>query len=331
MQTTLETLVEELKVGQIQAIEDLISRKEQEQFFVDFKTTKIQDYSKSTRLEDSDRNNLSKALSWFWNSEWWVLIWWVEWKDFATWKKIISGVDKFVSLVNNSISRCVVPAHDTVENFIIRDGESDWFVVTIIPKSNHTPHRTIDGKNEWQYYMRAWESFLPVPHSVLAWMFGRRPSPEIIYNFTWNINHEIIDWKVFFNAWFLVRNKWLWIARDVYANAMIIDCPESMNNTAVFKPSDQRFNSVVVLFRGINCSSENTLILAPEQMAQPFLLQVYLKPPFTEDLHLKFTAWCEWWPPFRWELKKTKEELGDIYNFAIQNPTSKKAAEKIFN
>lgn len=332
MQNSLDSLIEELKTGRIKAIENLIERKEQEQFFVDFKTTEIDDYSLKNGLGDSDRNNLSKALSWFWNSEWWILIWWVDGKDFATWKKIIKGVDKFVSLINTSISRCVIPQHNTVENFIIHENENDWFVVTIIPKSNNTPHRTADGKKEWQYYMRAWESFLPVPHSVLAWMFWRRPSPEIIYKFSWNINHRIQENGIFFEAWFLLRNQWLWIARDIFANAMIINCPESMNNTEIFKyQQNSKFTATMVFWRWLNCYSDNDLIIAPEQWGQPFTLQILLKPPFDNDLNIQFIVWCEWGIPCKWNIEKSKEELQSIYDSGIQNPDSKEITTKIFN
>lgn len=63
MQSAVDSLVSELKTGQLGAIEAIIGRKEQEQFFMDFKRASSEDYSNKNGLEDSDRTNLSKALS----------------------------------------------------------------------------------------------------------------------------------------------------------------------------------------------------------------------------------------------------------------------------
>lgn len=65
----VETLVSELRKDGIVAIERILDRRMQEQFFVDFKKTRTSDYTGKTRLEDVDRNNFAKAVSGFGNSE----------------------------------------------------------------------------------------------------------------------------------------------------------------------------------------------------------------------------------------------------------------------
>ena len=184
MISPLDWLIDELKKDWVEWINSLVTRREQEQFFIDFKEFSINDYSWKKSLEDSDRKNFAKAISWFWNSEWWILIWWIWWKSHAEELKPIKWYETFLNLVNSFISRSTIPAHTWVKNFSILSSDSNFgFVVSVIPKSENTPHRTIDWQKEWQYYMRAWDSFLPVPHSILAGMFGRRPNPKLSFNF----------------------------------------------------------------------------------------------------------------------------------------------------
>ena len=86
------------------------------------------------------------------------------------------------------MSGCTLPPHGGVENYVIAvadqpspEGSSSGFVITYIPKSTRAPHQCIHGKP--YYYMRAGSSFLPVPHGVLAGMFGQAPTPEVCLKF----------------------------------------------------------------------------------------------------------------------------------------------------
>lgn len=65
MKNPVDDLVAELKTGGILAIEEIVARKEQEQFFVDFKRTSASDYSNKRCLEASDCNNFARAISGF--------------------------------------------------------------------------------------------------------------------------------------------------------------------------------------------------------------------------------------------------------------------------
>lgn len=138
-------------------------------------------------LHENDRNNLAKAISGFGNSEGGVIVWGVDasrdmdYADVVARSKMpIENVARFISWLEGSISGRTIPAHPGVQNRAIDTGAGNGFVLTLIPKSNLTPHQSIYDS---RYYMRAGSAFLPVPHSVLAAMFGRRPQPILIHTF----------------------------------------------------------------------------------------------------------------------------------------------------
>ncbi len=319
MTSPIDWLVTELRKDWIEWIKNLIARKEQEQFFIDFKNFSIRDYSWKKTLEDSDRKNFSKAISWFWNSEGWVLIWWISGKDHAEMLDPINWYETFLNLVNSFVSRSTIPAHMSVENFSIPSDGETGFVVTIIPKSDNTPHRTIDWQKEWQYYMRAWDSFLPVPHSVLAGMFGRRPNSKLSFNFMITTPKIDATNTLVIEKWIMLRNDWAWLARHVYCHCMINSIPQCMNETEIFRFSwsHDEFRASMALWRQMQCYSIWDFLLAPWQFSQPIIINLRLHPPFNEDLKIKVWYWCEWQEKWLYELYYSKERLFEIYTKAL--------------
>src|SRR5262249_32477059 len=138
------------------------------------------------RLHDDDWKNLAKAISGFGNSEGGVIVWGVKCRsdpvrgDVPSGKVPIQKPKRFVSWLESAVSGCTVPAHRGVEHHAITDATgSSGFVATLIPRSHVTPLQSIKPAGTLQFYMRAGSSFLPVPHAVLAGMFGRVPQLEI--------------------------------------------------------------------------------------------------------------------------------------------------------
>lgn len=74
---------------------------------------------------------------------------------------------------------CTVPAHPTVQHDAIVQADGKGFVITLAPMSYFAPHQCV---YDLKYYMRAGSDFSPVPHAVLAGMFGRRPQAALIHN-----------------------------------------------------------------------------------------------------------------------------------------------------
>lgn len=180
-----EDIYRRIVEGGVEAIHGFVRDRESESLFLDFKRSR--DGGVNGRLHDHDRNSLAKAISGFGNSEGGVIVWGVECSkkgkgDVASELIPIDDVKLFISLIEGAVSGCTLPPCSRIENIVvINDGENRGFVVTYVPKSNDAPHQVV-GDN--RYYMRAGSSFSPVPHGVLAGMFGRRPQSNVSVHFS---------------------------------------------------------------------------------------------------------------------------------------------------
>ena len=178
MTDNIEPIIEDIKKRGYIALEDIIARKESEKYFIDFKLTHKDDYSGQRALFDSDKRNLARAISGFGNSEGGLIIWGIDASgstdDYAKSIQPIAGVDNFKSLLESFVSLLTLPAHRTVESIVVKKSKTDTtgVAITIIPKGNDRPYQNI---GDYKYYMRAGDSFVPVPHGVLQGMFGQTP------------------------------------------------------------------------------------------------------------------------------------------------------------
>src|SRR5436190_23385554 len=96
----------------VAAIDDLITDRVSEELFLDFKRST--DQGAGTRLHQSDRNNLAKAISGFGNSEGGLVVWGVDCRnipavgDVAGSKFPIKNPRRFVSWLEGAVSGCTV-------------------------------------------------------------------------------------------------------------------------------------------------------------------------------------------------------------------------------
>jgi predicted HTH transcriptional regulator len=176
-----EDLFEALTRDGESAIDRLIATGASEELFLDFKRS-VNNGASDTLL-DADRDNLSKAISGFGNSEGGVIVWGVEAKplkgsgDVARTKIPIESPSRFRSLLEGAASGCTVPAHPHVRSHKIEIAGTDkGCVATYIRMSPLRPHQTVKDR---KYYMRSGSNFDPVPHSVLRRVFGH-PDPPMI-------------------------------------------------------------------------------------------------------------------------------------------------------
>jgi hypothetical protein len=152
-----------------------------ERFHVDFKQKQNRSHS---RLDDSDKKNLAKAISGFANSGGGVLIWGFEDKTMAS--KPISNVQKFTASLLEMAPHTTDPIVPKIDGDWILSGgpEQEGFGLLFVPESSITPHRVIlnqDGvKNH--YFTRSGDSFVVASHTQLEDMFGRRPKPDLALN-----------------------------------------------------------------------------------------------------------------------------------------------------
>jgi hypothetical protein len=177
-----EQLLERIRAGGANEIENMVSTSVVEELFLDYKLTAT--VLPSKKLHDDDRKNLAKAVSGFANSEGGLVIWGVDCRQGPNGDIPISPPQKitqpihFKTLLDSAVGGLTLPAHQGVESLtVISPGEESGFVVTHVPIGMNVPFQTLFPKQE--FYIRAGSNFFPASRSVLAGLFGSRPHPEL--------------------------------------------------------------------------------------------------------------------------------------------------------
>ena len=328
MNNPLENLIDEIKKDGVEALKNLLKRKESEQYFVEFKTAEWRDYIGKKTLGNKDRKNLARAISGFGNSEGGLLIWGIDTHgngDFANSLKPIISPENFLALINSDISRLTIPPHPTVESFVIKEGNSNkGFIITIIPKYEGLPIQVIDG---YQFYMRSGDSFIPIPHGILTGMFGKRPNPHLIVYFMIPEENNVVKENnaLKFSFGVGIQNKGKGIARDIFLN-----CYSFGSVTTRFELKDQQNFMGYWVLAGFNLISKPEFRMGPEQNANPVVYYCMLKPPFKDGLIFEFLVGADGQVPSKLEIKKSKEELESLYNSFI-NDSNFKLVENLLN
>lgn len=306
----IDIIVKDLETNGIEAIKSFIDRKVAEQFFIDFKTVGI-DYGKNPRsIGDNDRKNLAKALSGFSNSEGGVLIWGIDTneRDIANALKPINNHELFSALLNKEFSTLVIPVNTNVRNIVIPENNNSGYVATIIPKSNKAPHEYI---TENRFYMRAGESFRPVPYSVLAGMFGKRPAPEIVLAFSSSNDVKNNQDSIEFSFGVMLVNKGMGIAREIFVNACILGAAHMISTEVLDKQN----------FVGSNLNGNHTCLiskddfkLAIEQPVQPYKFHCKIEKSIDSHIGIEFLYGAAGEPPHRLVIKHDKEKIKEMVN-----------------
>lgn len=324
--SSLDSLISELKKEGLGGIKNLVERKQVEQFFVDFKTTQWNDYTGKNNIAQNDLDNFRKAISGFGNSEGGILILGIDTKgkgDFANSLKPIKSPEIFLSLLNNQVSRLTIPAHSGVEFFIISDSVADFgYIVVVIPKYQGLPIQTI---KEEKFYMRSGDSFMGIPHSILAGMFGRRPNPDVATMYSVSVGDpKIIDNSIQCTVGIQLVNGGKGIARDIFLNCLIF--PPGDSSEISYEFNDPNFDAYKVFGVGVNLISKDGFRLAPGQRVQPLVLNFLLKPPF-KDFSFNLTVGAEGQSPYEHESTLSCSELTEMYNNCLLSKNKKFSAE----
>ena len=301
------------------SIDEFIINKQCEELFLDFKRSS--DDGKGGNFNQNDRNNLAKAISGFGNSEGGVIVWGVycskdyNGADVAKAKHPISNITRFVSWLEGAVSGCTIPPHIRVKNHpIVIDKNDNGFALTYIPKSDNAPHQVV-GK--LQYYIRAGSSFVPTPHSVLAGMFGRRPQPHIIHKFI-TIPQKIENGIVDFEVGFIIQNKGLGIAKDLFLNISVISKLGS-NCQLEFIPQKniELWNANILFGRKMNMISKPDFRLSPESDVVPIAIHFSISPPFTQKLEIHCICGCDNAPSDKFIIENSPDKIDSLYKELI--------------
>ena len=177
------------------------------------------------------------------------------------------------------------------------------FVVTLVPKSSLPPHQTV---KPIQYYMRAGSTFAPVPHGVLAGLFGRAPQPDLFHNWVFEppsfvpVGQAGIS-SIHFVAAIQLHNRGPGIARDLFVNVETW----SIEHGASVKARPRLENwlheeSFGVLFASV---SSVDFRLAPGGVTVPVTLEFDFdfRATFEQNLTMRITYGCGTCPPARLE------------------------------
>lgn len=205
----------------IKAIEEFIESRKSEELFLDFKGAEHNGAGRV--LSDKNKNTLAKAISGFGNSEGGVIVWGIDCRpgkdgdDVAKKTVYIDDPHKFASQLNGAVSGCTLPPHPRVLNYPISVEGNKGFVITLIDKSDLTPHQMLP---ERVYYIRVGSDFIKTPHDVLAGQFGRRPQPRIEAYFEITERYEQGE-GYNYNFDLYIRNSGLGIGRDIYLNIVM--------------------------------------------------------------------------------------------------------------
>lgn len=324
MSDNIESIIKKLKKDGYPALEDIVARKESEKYFVEFKTTEKDDYSGQRTLYSSDKNNFARAISGFGNSEGGIIIWGIDAHgrsdDFAKSLKPIKGIDNFKALLESFVSLLTVPVHKTVESFVIKNSgkDSKGLVVTVIPKSDDRPFQNI---GDYKYYMRAGDSFVPVPHGVLQGMFGHAPQPNVFYMFNISNKPEITEDKAMkWQVGLMAVNGGLGIGEDIYGYARCWT-PGDSSQIGVELVDQDHYEYARSYGLEFSFISKPSFRLGYQQRSQMMVMTFMLKPPFTKELHIELLIGGRNQQVYRKIVQKSAEEVTDSYNNCIANPT----------
>ena len=314
MATRAEDLFQQLITKGESAIDELIVSRKTEELFLDFKRSA--DAGDGRHLHEKDNATFGRAISGFGNSEGGIIVWGVDCSrafdgaDVASLKSPIKDAAAFTSKLEAAVTRCTIPPHSGVRSVAItRAGALDGFVVSLIPKSNTAPHQTVA---RLQYYMRAGSDFMPVPHAILAGMFGRRPQPSV--GIMRIISPAEIDGDaITFRIALAIRNEGPGIARDIFLTLIGSSMPCPVGSLE-FESTDL-VNWIVLQSLGVHMSymSKPDVRLAPDSQIMPCQLNFRIFPEFTSALEIKGKIGCEGAMPISFQFENTAEKIELAY------------------
>lgn len=296
-----EDIFEKIKREGISAIDDFILQRQSEELFLDFKRSA--DSGEGTKLHENDRHNLAKMLSAFGNSSGGVIVWGIDCShnpkdnaDLPRSKCVIKDVKRFVGRLEGAVSGCTLPAHSKVVHYpveLINSG--DGFVATLIPESYLAPHQ---NRFDSCYYIRVGSNCERAPHGVIAGMFGKKPTPNLILTFVKNpalVCGPMVpvvsgsSHTVEFPLGFIIAHQTPAIVRDLYFS---LQCFKPGPNCTMswLAGSSESWEEHVPSGLRYSVTTDDRFKLPPETHTRPGMLHVTLAPPFESDFGFE----C-WW------------------------------------
>ena len=304
-------------------VDELIDSRKSEESFLDFKRSA--NHGATSKLHEDDRKNLSKALSGFSNSEGGVILWGVDCSsdpaigDVAKAKKPLQNPTRFVSLLENAVSGCTIPAVQGCRSIAIPAGPSG-FAATLIPRSPNAPHQVTKDS---RYLIRAGSNFQPVPHAVLAGLFGRHPQPVVYPNF--KLDPVVVEGtRISIKFDVVLANGGSVVAEDLFLSVFGfsnggVDCKLSFSGRALYAGEDPA-HFLYTSTMGIDFTAMGTrdFRLPPGAFIQVMSATWVLNRSPVEGLNLKIIGGCAGQQPHEQVFLVSQEKLAETYQYAFE-------------
>ncbi|MGE7416955.1 AlbA family DNA-binding domain-containing protein [Methylobacterium tarhaniae] len=314
-------------------IQEMIDNRETEELFLDYKRSA--DCGRGRSLDNSDKSNLSKAISGFGNSEGGLIIWGVDCRseknsgDVPTGSVPIENPIRYKSLLEQITTGMTIPPHDGVrhEAFML-PGCNSGFVVTYVPKGNHVPYQTT---SDLRYIMRSGSNFAPVPHGVLAGMFGRQPQPNVFAMFVATDNYQLLASDFVHKFGIGLHNSGPGIAEDVYVNLRIMtiggpNCSMMIEQDHI--PMWSNSNFATTMWSSIMMRDYR---LAPDATVTPMIVTIKMRPPFVSPFRIKISSGANRAAPHKGEWNVQPAELTNCFDkITNSSPDDFRAACRAF-
>jgi len=303
-------------------IDDAISSKTSENYYLDFKTTQEQDYTRKRTLLASEKKNYARCISAFGNGEGGVIVWGVKTgssdADYASKKKPITNVSNFASLLEGLTSTLTSPPHPkVVSKIVFQDEKKDTgYVITHVEKSNQRPFQVLN-ENEFKYYIRAGSSSKGAPDTFVRGLLGSKAQPDVWIQYLYSPMKVSEEGEVKIQVGIMLHNGGESIARHVNGYVRIGGLPTA--NLQINSLDDFDYNKVTFIGK-IGFVAKPHFILGVEQEVQPLIMEVTLKKPIPGDGFLFETLInSENQVTRRTKNKVSKKELEKIYNAYIKD------------
>jgi hypothetical protein len=300
-------------------IDDAISSKQVENYYLEFKSTEKNDYTGERKLLTFDKKNYARAISAFGNSEGGVLIWGIKTgtadADYADSKSPIRNVSKFLGLLEGFTSILTSPPHPKVENKIILEDQINdiGYVATHINKSNRRPFQVINEK-DFRYYIRAGSNSSPASDSFIRSLFGREPQPNVFFTWGFDQNIQFNDNVIKLDVGFILHNGGENVAENINGYILIAGDGLALEINRNFQDCFSYYSSKLAGMK-VGFMAKDDFKLGVEQEVLPLTIHISLGKPSSEyGIWIKGLVNCDNQITYRIDKRINKKRLEEIYD-----------------
>ncbi|MDP2316554.1 MAG: ATP-binding protein [Pseudomonadota bacterium] len=325
-------LYERLLAGGEPALLAEVQRADPEHVYLDFKrvasSPSLYTRANGFSLHPSDLTNLGKALSGFANSRGGVIVWGIDCVGNDPMSRGIApgveSVGSFKGVVRSLLGKASTPALADIRLDVIElpSVPGKGALLMYVPQREYGPVRAGVGEGTDRYYFRAGDSFLAVPHDVLAAMFGRTPPPNVFWKVVIASNRPaFVGREVKIEAAIVLHNKGQALGFHPYFT-VTMDTPGENCELRYSELDSERFTFHGVLDAFVTVVGRPDYPLPTGALAGAVLITLTLCPPFTRGIRLDAGSGCDGALPHELTRKVDVEAVRRAYDLAVNEGAS---------